>query len=869
MATNPIDPAQVEFLILSFEGPDRYALAGGLGVRAANLAEALASQGYQTHLIFVGDPDLPGLEEQQAGRLRLYRWCQWISRFHPNGVYDGEEAKIADFNASMPPFVVEQIARPAVERGHYLVVLAEEWHTAQALIQLSDQLHAAGLRRQAVLFWNANNTMGFERIDWARLGFVAALTTVSRYMKQILRGYGQDALIIPNGIPAGLLDPIPADAVAQVRSALAGSGELFLFKVGRFDPAKCWWMAVEAAAALKRSGERVRFLCRGGIEPHGGEVLQHAREMGLEVKEVHGSGGTWQEVLAAIAAAGPADLYNLRFPMPQSVLRVFYAAADFIIANSKHEPFGLVGLEAMAAGGLVFTGPTGETYSADGGGAIALDTETPDELFLAIEELRIHPERAAEMRAIAPVVAANYTWKIVLKTLFEKIQLVGRRQNIAAHFNPSHAESRPAQRMVRDVAVYTVVHQPRRLRLPARAIPPGASPEEMADCLFDDEMNRRYFEKVARRCYWPATERFLHLVEHAQFKLTIGFSMSFIEQAKRWDPALLELFQRLVAHPNVELAAVEPYHSFLLLWDVAHFARRMELVRDQLTEVFGKTPVVADTTELMMSDVLYHTLDHLGFKGAFMDGRPWVMDWRQPTYLYTHNQAEMRLLTRHYQLSDDVGFRFSNRGWDGWPLMADRYVDWIRDLTGDVALLGWDYETFGEHHSTQSGIFEFLDAFVSEAPAKGLTFRTASEILDLHSEQSCDIILPATASTWAGSGGMEFFLGNSAQQSVLYLMMAAYNKAMLTSDPALIDLALWLAQSDNLHLIQWYGRQGSEAEVSAYFTPNEWWNLGSEGIIREIQSVYRNFVHALDASLLHKVRTAPVKTELPARILSR
>jgi|GEM_PF-132575 len=859
MATIAFDPAQVEFVILSFEGPDRYALAGGLGVRAANLSEALARQGYRTHLVFVGDPALPGVEERLDGRLRYYRWCQWLSASHPRGVYDGEEGKIADFNASAPPFIVEQIARPTAQAGRCLVVLSEEWHTAQALILLSDQLHEAGLRRFCTLMWNANNTMGFERIDWTRLGFVSSLTTVSRYMKQIMRSYGQDALIIPNGIPAALLEPPAPDALQAVRGALAGQGELLLLKVGRFDPAKCWWMAVEAAAQLKRAGETVRFLCRGGIEPHGWEVLQHARELGLEVKEVHGSGETWQGVLAAIQDAGPADLYSLCFPIPQEVLRVLYAAADFVIANSKHEPFGLVGLEAMAAGGLVFTGPTGETYSVDGGGAIALDSETPDELFLTIQELRANPQRAAEIRAHAPRVAAGYTWEAVLRILFEKIQLAGRRQNSAPVFTQAH----PPRQMVEDVVVYTVVHQPRRLRLPAQDIPPDATAEQIAACLFDEEMNRRYFEKVARTCYWPAAQKFLELVENTNFKLSIGFSLSFIEQAEHWDKALLEQFQRLVAHPNVDLVAVEPYHSFLLVWDLPHFMRRMEYARQELARLFGKLPRVTDTTELMMSDGIYHALDQLGFKAALMDGRPWVMEWRQPTRLYRHSQANLALLARHYQLSDDVGFRFSNRAWPGWPLMADRYAGWISQQEGQLAVLGWDFETFGEHHSRESGIFEFLDGFVHEAQAHGLAFRTASEAAAQYASQTCELPLPVQASTWAGSGGMEFFLGNPAQQEVLQLMLAAYNKAMLTGSPAMIDLALWLAQSDNLHLIQWYGRQGSEAEVSAYFTPREWWQLGGDGIIREIQKVYRNFALALDGALPHKVSASAKQDTLP------
>jgi len=362
-------------------------------------------------------------------RLQLHRWCQWISRFHPLGVYDGEEEKLADYNRSVPPYILDQIIHPAVEQGRHVVVLAEEWHTAQALIHLSDQLHSTGLRKFTVLLWNANNTKGFERIDWSRLNFVSTLTTVSRYMKHIMRGLGLDPLVIPNGIPSDLITPVPGSAINQMRAALTNQDEILLFKVARYDPDKCWWSAMEAAAMLKQSGEKIRFLCRGGIEAHGIEVLEHARHLGLVVHEVYGHPATWQEALQAILDAGEADIYNLNFHLTQPILRVFYAAADVILANSKHEPFGLVGLEAMAAGGLVFTGPTGESYSMDSAGAIALDTEQSSELFLAIQNLSRQPERAQSVRRTAPYVAARYVWENVLTILFEKIELASTHQN--------------------------------------------------------------------------------------------------------------------------------------------------------------------------------------------------------------------------------------------------------------------------------------------------------------------------------------------------------------------------------------------------------------------------------------------------------
>jgi D-inositol-3-phosphate glycosyltransferase len=120
-------PSDTQFHILSFEGPDGYARAGGIATRITGLSEALAEAGFETHLWFVGDPHLPGHEKR--GQLFLHRWCQWISQYHPAGVYDGEEGKRADYTASLPPFMLREILLPHLQRGGRAVVLAEEWHT--------------------------------------------------------------------------------------------------------------------------------------------------------------------------------------------------------------------------------------------------------------------------------------------------------------------------------------------------------------------------------------------------------------------------------------------------------------------------------------------------------------------------------------------------------------------------------------------------------------------------------------------------------------------------------------------------------------------------------------------------------------------
>jgi hypothetical protein len=191
-----LTPDLAAFCLISFEGPDCYAQAGGLGVRITHLAETVAGKGFDTHLLFVGDPDASGQEERCDGRLNL----------------------------------------------------------------LHDQLDAAGLRQHCVLFWNANNTMSFNRVNWPRLSQISHITTVSRYMKHLMWDMSLNPLVIPNGIPATLLEPVDPERVTALRHVLDPDQKaIFLFKVGRFDLAKRWLAAKEAAGQDKAEDHPVLF----------------------------------------------------------------------------------------------------------------------------------------------------------------------------------------------------------------------------------------------------------------------------------------------------------------------------------------------------------------------------------------------------------------------------------------------------------------------------------------------------------------------------------------------------------------------------------------------------------------------------------
>src|SRR5262249_23716105 len=137
------------------------------------------------------------------------------------------------------------------------------------------------MRSHVKIFWNANNTFGFDRIDWRRLEQAAVVTTVSRYMRELLHARGVDATVIANGLGADAFLEPDQSAVWALRRRF--QNRTVLGKVARWDPEKNWLLAVAIVAELKRYGWKPLLLARGGVEGHGAEVMAAAKDAGLQV----------------------------------------------------------------------------------------------------------------------------------------------------------------------------------------------------------------------------------------------------------------------------------------------------------------------------------------------------------------------------------------------------------------------------------------------------------------------------------------------------------------------------------------------------------------------------------------------------------
>ncbi|MBV8372352.1 MAG: glycosyltransferase family 4 protein [Candidatus Eremiobacteraeota bacterium] len=404
-------------VLLAFEGPDPYSMVGGLGTRVTELSAALAAAGIRTTLVFVGDPARPAIE-QAADNLEYRRWCQWISAYHPAGVYDGEWGKSKDLTISVPPFIVDSIVEPAVRRNERVLIISEDWQTAPAVVQIDTQLRSRGARDVVTLMWNANNTYGFDTMDWPALVRAAQITTVSRYMKFELRALGIEALVIPNGIPERIIGGPPEELVQALSDALERR-PLFV-KVGRYDEDKRWMQAIDAFALLRAEHPEAMLLVRGGREPYGDEIFARARSFGLEIEDVAVASREPEAFVERLRYAR-APIVNLRTFVPEELLYALYHVADAVLANSGKEPFGLVGLEVMAASGVAVTGSTGEDYAQPFENAIVCDTSSGRELASYLRALIADPAFAHSIRAAGAATAERYTWPTVLEILAHKI----------------------------------------------------------------------------------------------------------------------------------------------------------------------------------------------------------------------------------------------------------------------------------------------------------------------------------------------------------------------------------------------------------------------------------------------------------------
>lgn len=373
----------------------------------------------------------------------------------------------------------------------------------------------------------------------------------------------------------------------------------------------------------------------------------------------------------------------------------------------------------------------------------------------------------------------------------------------------------------RAIVLYLHVHQPWRVR-PYSVFEAGYDHNYFYDPdLESDANNEKIMRKVAEKSYLPMNQTLLELLNrHPDFKCAISITGTVIEQMEQWAPDALKSFKELVSTGKVEVVAETYYHSLAFFYSKFEFAKQIRMHEEKVMEVFGVKPQILRNTELAYNNDLAYWADKAGYKGILAEGWDPVLGWRSPNYVYRPAYTEnIRLLMKNYRLSDDIAFRFSNRGWSEWPLTAEKYVGWLDQFPKEQTNfnLFMDYETFGEHQWADTGIFNFMHKFPELFLGhEGNTFMTPSEAIDAF-EPVDDVDVPHTV-TWADTErDLSAWLGNDMQTSAIQQLYDMEADVLSTENLELITDWRRLQTSD--HVYYMCVKYFNDGDVHAYFSP--------------------------------------------------
>ena len=334
------------------------------------------------------------------------------------------------------------------------------------------------------------------------------------------------------------------------------------------------------------------------------------------------------------------------------------------------------------------------------------------------------------------------------------------------------------------------------------------------------QSNERIFHKVTNKCYKPMLDLLENsMKKHPAFKVSFSITGTWIEQAEKWAPELIRQIQRMVDLGRVEIISETYYHSLAYFYNMDEFNSQVDLHTAKIKELFHVEPKVFRGTELSYNDALAAWAEERGYKGIVAEGWDKILGWRSPNHVYRPVGCEnIRLLLKNYRLSDDVAFRFSNRGWAEWPLTVPKYLDWLHmdALRGNLINLFMDFETFGEHQWADTGIFNFMDHFISTWLSEyDNRFVTASEACDLM-EPADEISMPETV-TWADTErDLSAWMSNAMQNTAERELYAMRDQILATEDQQLISDWRLLTTSD--HPYSMCTKYWNDGDVHAYFS---------------------------------------------------
>ena len=327
----------------------------------------------------------------------------------------------------------------------------------------------------------------------------------------------------------------------------------------------------------------------------------------------------------------------------------------------------------------------------------------------------------------------------------------------------------------------------------------------------DDDRNCDALLLTARACYLPMNDLLLKLIRRygKDFKVAFSISGTALDQFEQYAPEVVDSFKALADTGCVEFVAETGPHSLAFLYSRDEFDLQVKEHCARIKRLFGKKPVTFRNTEFFYNNDLPVALEKLGFKVVLAEGADHVLGWRSPNYVYRPvSTPNMSLLLRNISLSADIGLRFSDHGWNQWPLTAEKYADWCHSVADSAELINIfnDYHCFGLRHSGETGIFDFMEALPAAVLSrKDFRFTTPAEAVK-KIDPVGEIDVPEFMS-WDDEGrDLTAWLGNDMQKDAIHALYALAPRVRKVNAPDLTHDFERLQTSDHFRYIstKWF-----------------------------------------------------------------
>ena len=324
---------------------------------------------------------------------------------------------------------------------------------------------------------------------------------------------------------------------------------------------------------------------------------------------------------------------------------------------------------------------------------------------------------------------------------------------------------------------------------------------------YDDYANDTSITNIAENSYIPALKTLIDMARKSDgaFKVALSLSGVGLEQLERYAPTVIDLLQELAQTGCCEFIA-EPYsHGLASLAPNGEQSFREEVKRqvEKINQLFGQKPKIFRNSSLIYDDEIGGLVADMGFKGVLTEGAKHILGWKSPHYLYhCAVNPNLKVLMRDYKLSDDISLRFSNSSWEAYPLMADKYMDWIAESPEEDGVFNIFMElcALGIYQPLSSNILEFLSNLPKAAKERGIGFQTPSEVIKNHKSVSA-IEVPYPMSWNDEERDISCWLGNVMQREAFNKLYSIGERVILSKDRHLLQDWDYLQASNNFRFM--------------------------------------------------------------------